>query len=47
MGKKLSKTIMFTIANAPGTVYKFRFFQNNGFKFDTCDTNRHQRKIVR
>lgn len=39
MEAELPKTILFTIANAPGTVYKFRSFQNKGYRVIACDAN--------
>lgn len=36
---RLKNTILFTIANAPGTVYKFRSFKNQGYRVIACDAN--------
>ena len=37
----MSKTILFTISNAAGTVYKFRSFQQRGYRVIGCDANPH------
>jgi len=33
------QTIIFTISNAPGTVYKFKSFRRNGYRVVGCDGN--------